>query len=94
MTYSPSKNILKSGDYIRKMNGETVDRKDDFIDRVKKNGNRDIVLTVERDGVLTDLCVKPVMDSAGFYKIGAWVRDNAQGVGTMTYIDADGRCQS
>lgn len=91
MTYSPSKNILKSGDYIRKMNGETVDRKDDFIDRVKKNGNRDIVLTVERDGVLTDLCVKPVMDSAGFYKIGAWVRDNAQGVGTMTYIDADGR---
>ncbi len=90
VTYSPSRNILKSGDYIRKMNGEPIERKDDFIARVEKNGNQEIVLTVEREGTLTELCVKPVMDASGKYKIGAWVRDNAQGVGTMTYIDADG----
>ena len=90
VTYSPSRNILKSGDYIRKMNGEPIEQKDDFIARVEKNGNQEIVLTVEREGTLTELCVKPVMDASGKYKIGAWVRDNAQGVGTMTYIDADG----
>lgn len=90
VTYSPSRNILKSGDYIREMNGEPIEQKDDFIARVEKNGNQEIVLTVEREGTLTELCVKPVMDASGKYKIGAWVRDNAQGVGTMTYIDADG----
>ena len=90
VTYSPSRNILKSGDYIRKMNGEPIEQKDDFIARVEKTGNQEIVLTVEREGTLTELCVKPVMDASGKYKIGAWVRDNAQGVGTMTYIDADG----
>lgn len=90
VSYSPSKHILKSGDYIRKMNGEPVEKKDDFIERVEQNGSKEIVLTVERDGVLTELSVKPVMDANGAYKIGAWVRDNAQGVGTMTYIDANG----
>lgn len=90
ISYSPSRNILRSGDYIREMNGEPVEKKDDFIERVKANGGGEIVLTVERDGVLTELSVEPVMDVNGEYKIGAWVRDNAQGVGTMTYIDADG----
>lgn len=90
VTYSPSKHILKSGDYIREMNGEAVEKKDDFIERVRANGAEEIVLTVERGGVLTELSVQPVMDVNGDYKIGAWVRDNAQGVGTMTYIDADG----
>lgn len=90
LSYSPSRNILKSGDYIREMNGEPIEKKDDFITRVEKNGNQEIVLTVEREGILTELCVKPVMDAGGKYKIGAWVRDNAQGVGTMTYLDADG----
>ena len=32
----------------------------------------------------------PKQNSEGSYKIGIWVRDNAQGVGTMTYIDSDG----
>jgi len=90
VSYSPSKHILKSGDYIRAMNGEPVEGKDEFIESVKRNGDMEIALTVERDGVLTELSVKPVMDVNGDYKIGAWVRDNAQGVGTMTYIDANG----
>lgn len=87
---SPSKHILSSGDYIREMNGEPVETKDDFIERVEENGSEEITLTVEREGTLTDLRVKPAMDANGKYKIGVWVRDNAQGVGTMTYIDADG----
>ena len=32
----------------------------------------------------------PKQNSEGAYKIGIWVRDNAQGVGTMTYIDGEG----
>lgn len=88
---SPSKNILRSGDYIRKMNGEAVEDKDTFIKKVRENGGDKITLTVEREGELIQLAVQPVRDAGGEYKIGAWVRDNAQGVGTMTYIDSQGR---
>lgn len=88
--YSPSKYILKSGDYIQKLNGEAVTEKDDFIKRIENCDGQELVLTVERNDELMDLKVKPVKDQNGAYRIGVWVRDNAQGVGTMTYIDAEG----
>lgn len=28
--------------------------------------------------------------SGGTYKLGAWVRDDTQGIGTMTYMDLNG----
>lgn len=87
---SPAKYVLKSGDYICGMDGEPVTEKDDFIERVEKSGGREIRLTVERDGERMDVVVTPARDAAGNYKIGVWVRDNAQGVGTMTYIDSRG----
>jgi len=90
VNYSPSKYILKSGDYVRKVNGREVTDKDDFIDLVKGSEGKELLLTVERDGELMEVEVVPMRDSGGDYKIGAWVRDNAQGVGTMTYIDREG----
>lgn len=90
ISYSPGKYILKSGDYIRKINGESVTEKDDFIKRVEESGGEEIRLTVERDGELMEVELQPEQDAAGNYKIGVWVRDNAQGVGTMTYIDSHG----
>ncbi len=90
VSYSPGKYILKSGDYIRRINGETVTEKDDFIERVKASGGKELHLTVERDGELMDVKIIPVKDVGGEYKIGVWVRDSAQGVGTMTYIDSRG----
>ena len=90
VTRSPGKYILKSGDYIRKVNGEEVTQKDAFIEAIRENGGKEVVLTVERDGELMDVEITPMQDAAGDYKIGVWVRDNAQGVGTMTYIDSQG----
>ena len=90
LSYSPGRYILKSGDYVRKVDGVDVTDKDDLIDRVKASEGRELRLTVERDGELTDVKVQPVQDNGGVYKIGVWVRDNAQGVGTMTYIDGEG----
>lgn len=90
VSYSPGKYILKSGDYIHKVNGVDVSMKDDLIARVKASGGQALLLTVERDGELMELEVTPRMDVNGEYKMGIWVRDNAQGVGTMTYIDSQG----
>ncbi|MBE5882807.1 MAG: SpoIVB peptidase [Lachnospiraceae bacterium] len=88
--YAPAKNILKTGDYIQKLNGEAVTDKDDFIARIEKCDGTEQTLTVERGGDVFDVKVTPMQDQSGAYKLGVWIRDSAQGVGTMTYIDSEG----
>ncbi len=87
---SPGKNIVKSGDYIRKVNGTDVEKKDEVIKMVEESGGNPVVLTVERNGETMEVAIQPEKDESGSYKIGVWIRDNAQGVGTMTYIDSHG----
>ena len=87
---SPAKNILKSGDYVIKLNGTEVTGKDDLIMRIENCGGEEQLLTIRRDAEIYDVKIKPEKDRTGKYKIGVWVRDNAQGVGTMTYIDDNG----
>lgn len=87
---SPAKYVLKSGDYIRKVDGEAIMEKEDFISKIEESGGREMVLTVERDDELIDQSITPLKDQSGVYKIGVWIRDNAQGVGTLTYIDDKG----
>lgn len=89
--YSPGKNIVKSGDYIKKIDGKDVSKKNELIDYVKQSQGSTVTLTVERDGEELDLRIKPQKDLEGDYKIGVWVRDSTQGVGTMTYIDENGK---
>ena len=38
-----------------------------------------------------DVRITPAMTEAGEYKLGLWVKDDTAGVGTITYIDDDGR---
>ena len=90
VSYSPGRYVLKSGDYIRKVNGEDVTEKEDFIRRIQECGGNQLTLTLERDGEIMEVRVNPEQDMNGEYKIGVWIRDNAQGVGTMTYIDGQG----
>ncbi len=87
---SPSKYILKSGDYILKVNGESVNEKSDFVDIVTGCCGEELILNIERNGELINLSVQPEQDESGTYKLGIWIRDNTQGVGTMTYIDSEG----
>lgn len=89
-TYSPAKYILKSGDYILECNGKEVTDKEEFIEDIEKSGGQEVVLKISRNEEIFEVSVVPRQNSEGAYKIGVWVRDNAQGVGTMTYIDSEG----
>lgn len=90
ITYCPAKYILKSGDYILECNGKPVTDKDAFIEDIEKSDGKNVLLKIQRDGEVQEVSIKPEKNSSGDYKIGIWVRDNAQGVGTLTYIDSDG----
>lgn len=90
ISYSPSKYILKSGDYILECNGKQVTDKEAFIKDIERSAGKTVILKIKRNGETQEVSVLPKQNSEGSYKIGIWVRDNAQGVGTMTYIDSDG----
>lgn len=87
---SPCKGSLMSGDYITAINGVQVTKKERFSDLVNELGKSYVTLTVRRDGKNYDIKVKPVKDLDGRYKVGVWVRDDCQGLGTLTYVDENG----
>lgn len=85
--YEPAASIVQSGDYIMGVNGSPISSKKELIALINDSNGEDIRLEVERKGEITDLMVKPVMTGTQEYKAGIWVRDDTQGIGTMTYVD-------
>lgn len=86
---SPAKYALQKGDYILKVNGEVMENKKHFVQTVEESEGQDLVLTIKRNGEVTDVMVTPGANQNQEWKLGIWIRDNAQGIGTMTYEDTD-----
>ena len=86
----PAFGILKSGDYIESVNGLQLDTKEDLIQAVNSCNGNAIQMAVRRNGNLLNLEVEPAQAADGSFKLGAWVRDDTQGIGTMTYVMQDG----
>ena len=86
---SPAKYALQKGDYILQVNGETVENKKHFIRMVEASDGESMVLAIKRNGEITDIMVTPEANQNQEWKVGIWIRDNAQGIGTMTYEDTD-----
>lgn len=86
---SPAKYVLQKGDYILKCNGETVENKKQFISMVEASEGADMILTIRRNNEVTDVMINAGKNRLEEWKLGIWIRDNAQGIGTMTYEGAD-----
>ena len=86
---NPSSHLVKAGDYIQKVNNATVKTKNELIEEMKKLKEEEVVLTIRRNRENIRIKTKAVRDVKKEYKLGIWVRDNAQGLGTITYLDAD-----
>jgi stage IV sporulation protein B len=57
---------------------------------INKYGRDDVILTVLRNGKKIEVKITPVQTGEDEYKMGIWVRDDTQGIGTMTYLKSDG----
>lgn len=90
-TQEPAKNILKPGDYIVAFNEEKISGKKELMEDLRYTDGEEVTLDVVRDGETVPVSITPVQDAAGDYKLGIWVRDNTQGIGTITFIDSQGR---
>ena len=91
MTYEPAENRLKSGDYIVEVNGQTMTEKEDLIKLLAESDGSVLQCKIRRGKEIMDTAVTPVRTADGSYKIGTWIRDDTQGIGTLTYITPDGK---
>ncbi len=87
---APTKGILQQGDYITAVDDTRITEKEEFVYAVEHSEGQKLVLTVRRKGEEIRVAFTPAEVTRGIYKAGVWVRDDMQGIGTLTYI-SDGR---
>lgn len=89
-SHEPSKRLLKAGDRILQANGEKQENKEAFMKTIQQSEGKPICLRLERNGRQKEVKITPVLsNTAQTYQIGAWIRDSIQGIGTVTYYDAE-----
>ncbi len=80
---------IQEGDVILEIDDieiENISDLDSIINMTDKQG-KEVTLTIKRGEEEFDLNVTPVFDLISQkYKLGLWVRNNASGVGTLTYV--------
>lgn len=91
LTYEPALQIVQAGDYIQAVNGQPVSEKEDLMEEVQASQGKELILDLERKEEEIQVKVEPVSTKEGDYKLGIWVRDNTQGVGTLTFLTEEGK---
>ena len=91
INYEPAYGIVKEGDYIVAINNINVSAKSQLSFLLQKYGDKDVVLTLRRNNECMDVKLTPVRIGENQYKLGIWVRDDSQGIGTMTFITNEGK---
>ena len=87
----PARHLVKTGDYIVECNGIKIADKKKLQDTLKKLDAEEVILKLRRNSGYLDVKIKPVRNKKNQYMLGIWVRDNAQGLGTVTFLNADSR---
>ncbi len=86
---APSRHLVKDGDYIVGIDDEPIENKKELLEVVQNLSKKTVVLHLRRNEEYIDVRLHPVMDEEGEYKLGIWVRDNAQGLGTITFLNGN-----
>lgn len=83
---------VKEGDVITKINGQEVSSVSQILGIINSEKYRSKNINIEyfRGSKKYNTTILPIYDDIQkIYKLGLWVRDNAAGVGTITYIRKD-----
>lgn len=86
---SPAKNIISPGDYLIAMDGTAITGKNQVKDYIEAGKGKPISFQVKHGKEIKEVEITPQKYNGMLYKAGMWLRDSAQGIGTITYIDED-----
>lgn len=88
----PCRDVLKAGDMILKADDKEILNKEELIRAIEENQSGKVKLTIKRDFNVLEKVVSVAKGIDGKNKIGVWVRDSTQGVGTLTYYNEENAC--
>ena len=82
---------LKVGDVIIKINGVEIITVEDIVNILKVyTGESPLLLNYIREGFEYSCLITPALDiQSKSYKLGLWLKEDAMGIGTLTYVDTD-----
>lgn len=84
----PCREKIEQGDMITKINGQEITTKEAFKEKIENSGGERMKLTIMRRGIEQVVEVDPVYcENEDCYKLGIWIKDSMQGLGTLTYYD-------
>lgn len=86
----PARSIVKSGDYIVSFDQKPISSKKELMKKLKELDGGEVTLRIRRENETMPVSLTPVKDMKGEYKLGIWVRDDTQGIGTLTFVDEKG----
>ena len=78
---------INAGDVITHIDGVSIKDANDIPNHLKST-NDSVNLTLKRGSKSFDVTLHPQVDTNGNKKLGLWVRDDATGIGTLTYVDS------
>ena len=83
---------LKIGDYITKINDKDVSSINNMIEIINQEKDKvKIKITYLRNEEEKEIELPLVKDSNGVYKTGLYVKDQINGIGTLTYVDPNSK---
>lgn len=86
------KTPFKTGDIIIKIADAYIEKPDDIYNMLSNYNGGEICIEVLRNNEIKNLVLFPKYDDLNEeYKLGVWVRDDAQGIGTLTFVSKDGK---
>ncbi len=79
---------LKSGDIIIKIDDYDIETAEDISDILKTHKGGELKLTVKRGEEIIVTNILPALDTlTNSYKLGLWVKEDAVGIGTLTFVN-------
>ncbi len=91
LDYEPAYEILQTGDYITGINGVNVKSIINLQAVIQSCNEDSVTLVIRRNNKESKVKVPTVHGDDGITRIGVWVREDTQGIGTLTYISEDNR---
>lgn len=89
IAHKPADGILKAGDLILSVNGKDINSKEELAIEVEKTIETANVKIKRGEDIMEEIIhpIESIDNHAN--KIGVWVRDSTQGIGTITYINPE-----
>lgn len=88
--YHPAENILQAGDYLLSINDTPVKNIVQVSSLLQEYGEKTLHLKIRRGNSTIEVKLEAVRTEDGTYQLGVWLREDTEGIGTMTCILEDG----